>query len=72
MKQAAAGDAKPNWRDTLSREGAYALAERIAAYWRAKGDRKLEVQVVATATGTDGVGQVFVVRSNMVRGYPPR
>jgi hypothetical protein len=48
--------------DYLAHEGAYQLAERLEAYWRAQG-----VEITITIVWKDGIA---CIRSNLVNGNP--
>ena len=52
--------------DTFSRGGAEWLAKRIAGYWGCQGYR-VDVRVEKSETLT---GEVYVVRSDMLDGWP--
>jgi len=56
--------------DTLTRADAEQLAERLNAYWHGHGYPAAR-HWVETAN-IAGRGDVFVVRSNLVDGVPPR
>ncbi len=60
--------------NNLSRPGALALAERISNYWRARGYRFITTAVMPLVDTEGGYGQahLYVVRSNMSDGLPPR
>lgn len=62
-------------KDYLDARSAQYLARQIEAYWKARGQHVRTEVLTSTATGDQngrGVyGSVWVVRSNMVNGYPP-
>ena len=62
--------------DTTTREGAEALAARLTRYWHAKGYTQVrhwaEHQRVRTAEAPLFGHAIWVVRSNLVGGLPPR
>lgn len=58
--------------DNLSRSGAAALAARLDAYWHAKGAVSVRHWVEPAALAKATRAAVWVVRSNLVRGQPPR
>jgi hypothetical protein len=67
--------------DTLTVAGATKLAADIEAYWRAKGFKQIRCiikpisQYGNPATSNRGPGGDpvnYAIRSNMVRGYPPK
>lgn len=66
--------------DNLSREGAQALADRLNDYWRAEGATKAQHWIEPVQhRGRKKTGDahkeavtMWVVRSNLVNGLPPR
>jgi hypothetical protein len=56
-------------KDNMTRFGAGALAERIEAYWHARGHTSVRAERYPTGFGGDD--PVFGVRSNLVNGRPP-
>ena len=62
--------------DTTTRDGAEALARKLDAYWHAKGFPQVrhwaELQRNVTAEAPILGSEIWVVRSNLVRGRPPR
>lgn len=52
--------------DSMNKDGAHRLAGRIRDYWFSRGYEKIDVWVLSED------GYVYVVRSNMVYGVPPR
>jgi hypothetical protein len=59
----------PNF--AYSREAAALLASQIKDYWRQRGHAEVETWVQLALTDKSG-HQIFAVRSNLVRGLPPR
>jgi hypothetical protein len=59
----------PNY--SYSREAASLLASRIKDHWRQLGHTRVEAWVELALTDKSG-HQIFAVRSNLVRGLPPR
>lgn len=62
--------------DTTTREGAEALARRLDAYWHRLGYGQVQHWVeqqrrITVAAPLQGEG-IWVVRSNLVRGLPPK
>lgn len=53
----------------VSKENAQILADRIRAYWHRIGHT--QVMAYAKQTSVLGHGEVWVVRSNLIRGLPP-
>lgn len=62
--------------DTTTREGAEALARKLDRYWHAKGfpqvSHWVEFQRHKTPAAPFHGEGIWVVRSNLVRGQPPR
>jgi len=63
--------------DTLSLEGAQQLARAVEAYWHSRGHTTVrtsvhEISLRGESSKSGTVGRVHVVRSNLVRGRPPR
>lgn len=61
--------------DTTSREGAQRNADDIIDFWHSRGYHKVSawvepVQLRSNDRGNGG-GQIWVVRTNLVRGMPP-
>jgi hypothetical protein len=58
--------------DTLTMQGANALAQKIRAYWAAKGKTVKTTIVVQRSpkSGGDMKGELHCVRSDMVNGMP--
>ena len=62
--------------DTTTRDGAEVLARKLDAYWHAQGflqvqhwvERQRRITLAAPRQGE----KIWVVRSNLVRGQPPR
>ena len=54
-----------------SHEQAQILASRVKNYWRQKGHAGVDVWVEQATTDKSG-HPVFGLRSNLVRGLPPR
>ena len=59
----------PNY--SYSREEAQLLASRIKDHWRQLGHAGVDTWVELALTDKSG-HQIFAVRSNLVRGLPPR
>jgi hypothetical protein len=58
--------------DHLSKQGAEELAQRLDAYWRAKGSTTVKHEVKPSVRASNRNGQaVHSVRSNLIRGMPP-
>jgi hypothetical protein len=57
--------------ETLTREGAQRLAADIENYWVGRGYRGLQMEVAVFKDYHDH-HPMFMVRSNMVNGLPPR
>ena len=55
--------------DYLDAAGAYALKDKILAYWRQRGFREPKVYVIRAASVSDSVAR-YDVRSEMVGGWP--
>jgi hypothetical protein len=66
-------DTEPEYEaDSLTKAGAQHTAARLQAYWHAQGHKTVR-HWVEHASGTRGGGHgIYVVRSNLVRGLPPR
>lgn len=64
-----------NGGDFYREEGARFLAQKIKGYWVSKGYYPPEIEVVweriAGAEKINGRTGLWVVRSNMLNGYPP-
>ena len=62
--------------DTMTRDGAEALARKLDAYWHAQGfpqvQHWVERQGRITLESPHRGESIWVVRSNLVRGQPPR
>lgn len=66
-------EAQPDEADNLTRNGAEALAARLTAYWLAQGQGHTTARFWVEPGRYNGSNSgVFVVRSNLVRGHPPR
>jgi hypothetical protein len=66
-------DAAPEYDvDNLSKAGAQHLAARLDAYWHAQGHTTVRHWAVATPGRHATAAGIWVVRSNLVRGQPPR
>ncbi|HME20024.1 MAG TPA: hypothetical protein VKI44_01430 [Acetobacteraceae bacterium] len=59
----------PRSPDTLTRVGAERLCEKLDAFWHAAGFTAVRhwVELASSARG-----DVFVIRSNLINGKPPR
>lgn len=57
--------------DNLSQAGAHQLAARLDAYWRSQGHTTARFWV-EPARNHGSQHAIFVVRSNLVGGWPPR
>lgn len=56
--------------DTLTKSGAELLAGRIRGFWRKHGGAEIEVSILRQTS--DRADDMYVVRSNLVRGLPSR
>lgn len=54
----------------VSKEAADRLATKIMTYWRER--KYTSVVAVPVRTSVLGHGEVWVVRSNLIKGLPPR
>lgn len=55
-----------------TRSGAQALAARITAYWYRKGHYDVVVVACDPFPGPEASAYIHCVRSNLVRGLPPK
>ena len=58
-------------RELSSERGAKALAQEIEAWWHSRGYTQVQAWVDGRAFVSTG-GNVYTVRTNLVRGMPPR
>jgi hypothetical protein len=58
--------------DNLTKTGAMHLAARLDAYWHAQGHLHVRHTVHAAHTPGNNRCAIWVVRSNLIRGQPPR
>jgi hypothetical protein len=56
----------------LTSEGADLLASRLRAFWHGRGHLEVEARVEAVSVGREKKRRVYVVRTNLVGGLPPR
>lgn len=56
-----------NDKDTMTRYGAFMLAQTIETYWRRRDFAGIQVERYETAPGSD----TWAIRSNLVGGLPP-
>lgn len=58
--------------DNLTEDGAADLARRLTAYWHAEGYPHVRFWIAAANLPTAISPKIWVVRTNLVGGLPPR
>lgn len=58
-----------NYYEATSKKNAESLSKRIEDYWHKEGHPQVKIWPVSE--NALGFGEIWVVRSNLVRGMPP-